>query len=513
MVNKNQIISAVGNFSTAYNLQIISVALLFMEYVYPENKTVFAQSESVTKTMALVGAILGQLSMGYVGDCLGRSRAMGLTMALTIAGAILSSTTAPYPSGDTYTGVGPYSIAPDGTAADKTHPQFIWLAFTRLILGIGVGGVYPLAATVAAESSTNDKTRGVMVSLVFSTQGLGFIACPLIGLLVIALNPSKMVRDPTFDYNQSSFNDSEPCVKYLGSKPDQMHCVDGANDLNWRIVLALGALPGVLLLPYKVSETSAVAKDPTKKSTFWADISKREHWSKLVGTAGGWFLFDIVFYGNTLFKGAVLKALYPDEQTIEVKLIHSTILFAIALPGYYVATILMERLGRKNIQLIGFFMMAVLYVTLSQLIGGSGSDIEKKSFVSGQTLLFIYGLTFFFANFGPNSTTFILPSETFPPEVRTSLNGFSAAMGKTGAAIGASMFLPLANSIGASYVVLICGIISLIGVLVTYFFVEDRRTKGMATSSSSMGYENINGESTNLLTTAGNNSSTNNIYE
>lgn len=56
-----------------------------------------------------------------------------------------------------------------------------------------------------------------------------------------------------------------------------------------------------------------------------------------------------------------------------------------------------------------------------------------------------YGLTFFFANFGPNSTTFILPSETFPAEVRTSLNGFSAAMGKAGAAIGSAMFLPLAD--------------------------------------------------------------------
>lgn len=52
-------------------------------------------------------------------------------------------------------------------------------------------------------------------------------------------------------------------------------------------------------------------------------------------------------------------------------------------------------------------------------------------------------LRYFFSNFGPNSTTFILPSESFPWEVRSSLNGFCAAMGKFGAVVGSSMFLPL----------------------------------------------------------------------
>ena len=109
------------------------------------------------------------------------------------------------------------------------------------------------------------------------------------------------------------------------------------------------------------------------------------------------------------------------------------------------------------------------------------------------------GLTFFFANFGPNSTTFILPSETFPEEVRTSMNGFSAAMGKTGGAIGSAMFLPLAKSIGAKYVIVLCGIISLLGLVVTKFFVEDRRGKSLASSSSTMGYASINNEKTGLL--------------
>lgn len=49
----------------------------------------------------------------------------------------------------------------------------------------------------------------------------------------------------------------------------------------------------------------------------------------------------------------------------------------------------------------------------------------------------LYGLTFFFANFGPNSTTFVLPAELFPTRVRSTCHALSAAAGKAGAIVGA----------------------------------------------------------------------------
>lgn len=501
LIDKNTLLSAAGNFSTAYNFQIISVAMMIAGYVYPETKNVWTATESTAKTMAVVGAIFGQLTFGYVGDCLGRSKAMALTMALTVGGALLSCINVPFGEA----APGPFVIIKNNThfnndlskALDHTHSQFIWIMIARFILGVGVGGVYPLAATVAAESASDNKSRGVKVSLVFSTQGLGFIMSPIIGLIVCNLNPSPSITLPGNPTNPAGWPD---CIQLFSKGPvDKMYCAEGANDVNWRIVLALGALPGLLMMPFKVTETSKARTDPTKQSTFWADVARPEYRGKLFGTAGGWFLFDIVFYGNTLFKGAILAVL-SKEQSLNDNLVHSTILFAIALPGYWVATVFMERLGRKNIQMIGFGSMFILYMVLSQLMDDeAGGKVEAKKGVSGGLLIFIYGLTFFFANFGPNSTTFILPSETFPEEVRTSMNGFSAAMGKTGGAIGSAMFLPLAKSIGAKYVIVICGIISLLGLLLTKFFVEDRRGKSLASSSSTMGYASINNEKTGLL--------------
>jgi len=265
-------------------------------------------------------------------------------------------------------------------------------------------------------------------------------------------------------------------------------CNPGANDLNWRLALLIGALPGILMFPFKVQETSNVAKDTTQKSTFWQDLGNRKYWKPLIGTAGGWFFFDIVFYGNSLCAPLVTKAVFTGSAfTLKEVASHNAIVFMIALPGYWVATIFMDKLGRKNIQILGFSMMTLLFSILAFLLAPPKGDPtgKPKHAYSGALLLVIYGLTFFFANFGPNSTTFILPSETFPTEVRASLNGFSAACGKAGAAIGSSMFKPLALKIGVSWVLGICAIISLIGVLIPLVFVGDHRRKSLKTSEGS----------------------------
>merc|ERR1711987_29441 len=101
--------------------------------------------------------------------------------------------------------------------------------------------------------------------------------------------------------------------------------------------------------------------------------------------------------------------------------------------------------------------MAVFYGFLALFL----DDLKSQSVV----LLIIYGLTYFFSNFGPNSTTFILPSESFPVEVRSSLNGFCAAMGKVGATVGSACFKPIVNNAGAETVFWLCTICAGLGLL------------------------------------------------
>ena len=50
--------------------------------------------------------------------------------------------------------------------------------------------------------------------------------------------------------------------------------------------------------------------------------------------------------------------------------------------------------------------------------------------------LLVYGISYFFTEFGPNMTTFVLPSELYPVTMRTTGHGISAGVGKLGAFIG-----------------------------------------------------------------------------
>jgi len=56
--------------------------------------------------------------------------------------------------------------------------------------------------------------------------------------------------------------------------------------------------------------------------------------------------------------------------------------------------------------------------------------------LSPNGLLAIYVLAQFFFNFGPNTTTFIVPGECFPTRYRSTSHGISAASGKIGSIIG-----------------------------------------------------------------------------
>ena len=88
---------------------------------YPRTPT----QSSMIKSCVFAGAITGQLTMGLAGDMLGRRRAMLLTNSFSILGSL---------------GTALFTWGPPSTVYG------IMMAF-RFLLGVGVGGKYPLAAT------------------------------------------------------------------------------------------------------------------------------------------------------------------------------------------------------------------------------------------------------------------------------------------------------------------------------------------------------------------------------
>ena len=259
---------------------------------------------------------------------------------------------------------------------------------------IGIGGEYPLSAAIIAAHS-NESNRGRNMAIAFASQGLGNLFAPLIILLLL-------VTGVPLDYT-------------------------------WRVGFVFPLLPLLVTLPFRVvmakEEQERIIQSHSKLSLLTATLPDRaatfkRHLPQLFGTCMTWLLFDISFYGNALFSGVFINLLglgghgTAFQQTTNITKA-MLLIAAMGLPGYIASIFLAERVGRKRLQLIGFVALAILFFVMG--------IIQTQLVKIPALFIFIYGLTFFFSNCGPNTTTYVLSAELFPPEIRATCNGISAA--------------------------------------------------------------------------------------
>jgi MFS family permease len=186
----------------------------------------------------------------------------------------------------------------------------------------------------------------------------------------------------------------------------------------------------------------------------------------LFGTAGSWFLFDYAYYGNTLSLPAILKGV-DAHATLEAKLAWTLGIFVVfAVPGYALAVLRMDRIGHKRLQLVGFTVMAVAFLALGAIPQLTATVVP---------FLLVFGLSYFFVEFGPNTTTFVLPSEVFPVSMRTTGHGIAAGVGKLGAFIGVFLVPQLQRHIGLRGMLLVAACASVLGFSLSLVLPEPAR--------------------------------------
>ncbi|CAL9101552.1 probable inorganic phosphate transporter 1-3 [Musa acuminata AAA Group] len=439
------VIAGMGFFTDAYDLFCISLItkLLGRIYYYDPNSTspgtLPPNVSAAVNGVAFCGTLSGQLFFGWLGDKLGRKTVYGFTLVLMVICSVASGLS--------------FSSSPKAVVTT--------LCFFRFWLGFGIGGDYPLSATIMSEYA-NKKTRGAFIAAVFAMQGFGILAG---GIVAIAVSAGFKNR-----YDVPPFS-----VDPIGSTVRQA-------DYVWRIILMFGAVPAALTyywrmkMPETARYTALVAKN-TKQAA--ADMSKvlnmeleedaenaqrlvadransfglfsrefaRRHGLHLVATTTTWFFLDIAFYSQNLFQKDIFTAIgwIPKAATMNAieevfRIARAQTLIALCgtVPGYWFTVAFIEIMGRFRIQVMGFFMMTVFMLGLA--IPYHHWTTHHIGFV------IMYGFTFFFANFGPNSTTFIVPAEIYPARLRSTCHGISAAAGKAGAIVGAFGFLYAAQS-------------------------------------------------------------------
>ena len=172
-------------------------------------------------------------------------------------------------------------------------------------------------------------------------------------------------------------------------------------------------------------------------------------------------------FPNGVFSGTIIASVVPSSSNdVILKTGEWTLLLGtLALPGVFLGAFLCDRLGRKQTMMLGFSG----YLIFGLIIGCAYDKITKIV----PLFVVFYGLMQSFGNLGPGDMLGLISSESYATAVRGTCYGISAAIGKTGAAVGTQAFTPIQLHLGKRWTFIIAAICGVVGILVTYFFVED----------------------------------------
>lgn len=280
-----------------------------------------------------------------------------------------------------------------------------------------------------------------------------------------------------------------------------------SHGLIWRLLLAFGAVPAMAVFQMRrhMAETpryllatgqreafdeaaahvlgqvegdrprAPIADAPSRVSSpFWQGFRvltrERVFLVRLIGASLAWFFMDFAYYGNTVSSPMVLAAISPDRSILSHTLMQLAVFAIAAAPGYLVAAAMIDRMGRKSIQMIGFVMMAATFAAIALI-----PDVEKLVL----PFLIVYGISYFFTEFGPNSTTFVYPAELFPVRARTTGHGIAAAAGKLGGFLGVLLFPILMAWNGLIAAEAAAAIVSVLGAIVTLTMLPETKGKSL----------------------------------
>ncbi len=472
------LLAGAGFLADAYDLFVINLVLRLLRDEYPSYTAqgLAPTLEGQVASAALVGSILGQLVAGSSADIVGRKAIFVATAALITIGSVGSS-----------------------FCSDSNDvPIYTRIACWRFFLGLGVGGEYPLAATVTSESSSA-ASRGRLMTAVFSMQGIGSLVSAMIVYVVLILG-----FDAGFAWRFALFCGALPAIIAFPWRL-RMHETetferikrerrDAKEQIESTVIDA--SLPGLPIngehvplnnyqsingsdldrsrhLDQSVHSVSSHLAVVTELSGRLGELRRAFFFYKwhILGTSLSWFLLDVDFYANGLFNHDITALiLSPDAiSTAMDDAWNSGFICLVGLPGYLLSYLYIDSFGRKNIQMLGFAMMCLLYLLCSyghDFFMATDVDDPMGTWMRRSSYLLVYSLTFLFSNFGPNATSFVVPGEIYPAEVRATAHGLSAAFGKLGAACGA-YFFPLFDYRESMR---ICALVAGLGVAVTYFF-------------------------------------------
>ncbi|KAA8922237.1 MFS transporter [Thermoplasma sp.] len=419
------ILSSMGVFMDGFSLSIFSAALTYLQS-YILVRAIFV---SLAASAIYIGMFLGSFTMGHLSDRIGRKRMYTYDLAITSIFLVLTALSANF------------------------YEFFIF----ELLAGIGIGADYPLSSSIEAEFSPR-RSRGRFLVFNIFMWTIGSIVFYVISI---------------------------PLIYRFGSD-------------SWRWMYGVGAIVPVIVIlarralpesPYwlvkegKDSEAKKIADDMGREAGYTdVDLPKVEKGSSsfrsvfsgsylplIIFASIAWFSYDVSSYGVWNYTPSI----FVSVGVSAVNSILSTLLEDLpVIVGFIICLILIERVGRKILQSVGFGLAGVSLLSFALY-----ADHRTLPFIM---LFTAFAMMHLFHNIGPTNLTYVYPVEIFPTRIRGTAMGIATAASRIGAILGVFAFPLITQSMGMSASLMFFAIFEFVGFIVTVMLAPETKAKPIA---------------------------------
>lgn len=409
------VLSSMGLMFDVYDMGVINMIRPALEL---EFGSMSANQNAMLTSAVLSGGFFGQVCFGVAADILGRRATFVLTTLVMAVGALACSLAQPTTLGlDFYT----------------------YFTISRFVMGLGIGGDYPLSALSTVEN-VDAQSSGFALALVMGGMSVGSILGPCVVIFLTG-----------------------PCAL-----PQEMV---------WRATMGFAALIGLLsaILRYCLLEETALyqaAEEAARGSNTEGAPTRGEVASALIkmryllaGTTGSWFIYNIAVFGTGLFSTTIFGTSAGMQSATTLLILASA-----QVPGVLGSLVVVHYLSLRHIQLLGLAAMSICFLLLGVFTDGDDATSVPRSGTLHAICIALFAMQQAFDTMGPGLTTYAVPAQIYPTEVRGLAHGISSAAGKLGAFVGTFLFPYLEEALGVQGVMHFMSTICFAAMLWTWVF-------------------------------------------
>nr|VDD04563.1 unnamed protein product [Brassica oleracea] len=433
--------AGIGGLLFGYDTGVISGALLYIK----DDFQIVKQSSFLQETivsMALVGAMIGAASGGWINDYYGRKKATLLADVVFAAGAIVMA------------------AAPD---------PYILIA-GRLLVGLGVGVASVTAPVYIAEASPSEVRGGLVSTNVLMITGGQFLSYLVNSAFTQVSGTWRWMLGVSgvpavVQFGLMLFMPESPRWLYMKNRKEEA-------------IQVLSKIYDISRLEDEINHLAAAEEEEKlqKDTVSYLDVFKSKEMRLAFFAGAGLQAFQQFTGINTVMYYSPTIVQMAGFHSNQLALLLSLIVAGMNAAGTVVGIYFIDHCGRKKLALSSLCGVIVSLIILSVSFLKQ-SDVTYDGGLYGW--LAVLGLALYIAFFAPGMgpVPWTVNSEIYPQQYRGICGGMSATVNWVSNLIVAQTFLSIAEAAGTGVTFLILAGIAVMAVIFVIVFVPE--TQGL----------------------------------